>query len=391
MPAFVIGAVGLALIGFVGLLVPSLVPTLEARFGQSDAGVGVALFLIASGYALASFAGGALTERLGRRVVLSSAAVLAAAGLVGQATAGTWPLFVSAAVVVALGSGAIDGGMNALVLDSYGGAASGRMNAAHLGFGAGALVAPLVVGQALARGIDWHALFAAAAVLALMFGTVLALASMPSGRHMHQAAGAGTTRAAIFLSVPFAALAVAIAAYVSAEIGVSTWLVRYFSAAAAPLEVATGALAVYWGGLTLGRFVAALTADRIPTAPFAIASVLGMSVALAGALAVPDTSVSILLFGLTGFASGPVYPLIMSVAGQRFPRRSAIVAGSLAGVAVIGGVVYPPLMGLLSSSVGIRGGMLGAAVLGVACGTAVLIASRASEQAGPRAQSASRG
>lgn len=384
MPAVLIAGLGLGLIGFSSLLVPSLVPTLETRFAQSDAGVGFALFVIAVGYTVGSFAGGALTERVGRRIVLPVAAAVAAAGLAGQYGAGTWPVFVGAAVVVAVGSGAIDGGMNALVLDVYGGTASGRLNAAHLGFGVGALSAPLVVGQALGRAIDWQALFGATAVVALAFVIVLARAPMPSGRHAREAEAASATRTAIFTTLPFVALAIAIATYVSAEIGVSTWLVRYLSSAAAPLGLATAALGVYWGGLTLGRLVAALTAHRIPTVPFAVVAVLGTSVALVGALLASDVTLSVVLFGLVGFASGPVYPLIMSIAGRCFPRRSALVAGSLAGFAVIGGIVYPPLVGLLSASVGIRGGMFGAAVLGVFCAVAVLMAHRARDEAASR-------
>jgi fucose permease len=331
--------------------------------------------VIAGAYAAASFAGGAVTERVGRRMVLTAAAVVIAAGLGGQAAAGTWPVFLIAAVLMALGAGAIDGGMNALMLDAYGGAASGRLNAAHVGFGAGALGAPLVVGQALARGIDWQPLFAATAIPVLAFAVLLARVPMPSGRHVREPRGAATPGAPIFANLAFVALAVAIATYVSAEIGVSTWLVRYLSTA--PAELATAALGVYWGGVTLGRLAAALTASRIPTVPFAVVAVLASSVALVGALVAPDVGLSVVLFGLVGFASGPVYPLIISVAGQRFPGRGALVAGSLAGVAVVGGLVYPPLMGILSESVGIRGGMLGAAALGVVCAGAVLAARRA--------------
>jgi fucose permease len=122
-----------------------------------------------------------------------------------------------------------------------------------------------------------------------------------------------------------------------------------------------------------------LTGDRIPTIPLAIGAVLVMSVALAGALVVPDPTAAIGLFGLVGFASGPVYPLIMSAAGERFPNRSAVVAGSLAGVAVLGGVIYPPLVGLLADRVGIRGGMVGAVALGLVCAGAVFVAARARE------------
>jgi fucose permease len=381
VPAVLTAAVGLALIGFAGLLVPSLVPAIETRFGQTDAGLGLALFITASAYVLGSFAGGFVTEGTGRRPVLVAAAVVAAAGLVGEAAAGAWPAFVAAAALTGLGSGAIDGGMNGLVLDAYVGRASGKLNAAHLGFGAGALAAPFVVGQVVSQGIDWQALFAATALLALGFALVAATTAMPPGRRIRapEAHAPPPRTPPVLTSLPFLALAVAIAAYVSAEVGVSSWLVRFLSAA--PFELATAALGVYWGGLTLGRLFGALTGDRIPPVPFAVVAVLGAAAAIVGAVAAHDVLESVILFGLAGFASGPVFPVIMAIAGERYPGRSALVAGSLAGVALVGAVVYPPLMGLLSETVGIGGGMLGAAALGGLCAAALLVAHRAQDAA----------
>ena len=73
----VIGALGclsFLLIGWTGLLVPSLIRSVEHDFGQSDAGVGIFYFLYALAYAGGSLGGGAVTERLGRRWVLALAA-----------------------------------------------------------------------------------------------------------------------------------------------------------------------------------------------------------------------------------------------------------------------------------------------------------------------------
>ncbi len=82
---------------------------------------------------------------------------------------------------------------------------------------------------------------------------------------------------------------------------------------------------------------------------------------------VPSLPASIILFGVVGFAFGPVYPLIMAVAGDRFPGRAAAVSGFLAGVAVLGAIVYPPVMGFLSVAVGLGVAMVGAAILAFIC------------------------
>ena len=74
-----------------------------------------------------------------------------------------------------------------------------------------------------------------------------------------------------------------------------------------------------------------------------------------------------MLFGLVGFAFGPVYPLIMAVGGDLYPTRSAAVSGFLSGSAVFGAIIYPPLMGFISVEAGLTVAMIGAAILSFAC------------------------
>src|SRR5919198_408728 len=54
------------LLGWASVLVPALLRQVEARFGVDDAAIGVYYFVYSASYASASFAGGLLTERLGR-------------------------------------------------------------------------------------------------------------------------------------------------------------------------------------------------------------------------------------------------------------------------------------------------------------------------------------
>ncbi len=153
----------------------------------------------------------------------------------------------------------------------------------------------------------------------------------------------------------------AIACYVASEIGVSNWLVRFLEEATVGL--ATSALALFWACLALGRLLSAAWSDRFDHARFAATAAFIASIALAAAAVVPSLPASIVLFGAVGFAFGPVYPLIMAVAGDRFPGRAAAVSGVLASAAVLGAILYPPIMGFLSVAVGLGVAMLGAAAL----------------------------
>lgn len=372
--AAALGCAGLLLVGWSGLLVPSLIRSFEHDFGQSDAGIGVYFLVQSVAYVSGSIVGGLLTERFGRRTILSIGVLLIAAGLAGLATVPSWELILVAAIPFGLGSGAIDGGTNGLTLDLYPNSRGRALNLVHLFFSIGALASPLAVGRLIEAGVAWQAIVLGSALAAIPLAILFAAVDLPSGRRAsaEEAGEAGHGR--VVFALPLIALAVAIACYVGSEVGVSNWLVRYL--AAAPIGLATSALALFWACLALGRLASARLGDRYDHARFAAIASLVAAVALVGAVLAPSLPASIVLFGVVGFAFGPVYPLIMAVAGDRFPGRSAAVSGFLSGVAVVGAVAYPPLMGFVSVGIGLGAAMAGAAALVLVCAVVLYLVRR---------------
>jgi fucose permease len=92
-----------------------------------------------------------------------------------------------------------------------------------------------------------------------------------------------------------------------------------------------------------------------------------MGATIAVASLAPSLPLAIAAFFAAGVASGPVFPMIVAIGGERFPDRSAAVGGSLTGMAVVGSTIYPPAMGLLSVTVGLTVAMLGSAALAIVC------------------------
>jgi len=365
---------GFLLLGWSGVLLPSLVRQIEGRFGVDDASLGL-LYLAASlAYATAAFSGGILTERLGRRVVLGVASGMVAVGLVVEGVAPSWGWFLLAAPLVGLGDGAIDGGLNGLVLDAVDGGRGRALNLLHLCFSIGAFVAPLLVGRLVSAGVEWQLVLLATGVAFVGLALALSLVPMPSGRILRSAPGDIARAAAPRSRTPLALLGVAIACYVAAEIGVSNWIVRFLSQA--DLNTATLALSGFWVGLALGRLASARVADRLPHGPLAAGGAVLAGVALVAAVVSPSIEIAIGAIVVAGFAMGPVYPLIIAIGGELYRDRASTTAGTLAAIAVVGGTTYPPLVGVMSASIGIGGGMLGAALLSILSAVAILAAAR---------------
>jgi fucose permease len=254
------------------------------------------------------------------------------------------------------------------------------MNLLHLFFSIGALSAPLVAGALVEGGVPWQAVMIGTGVALVPLAIGLFVVPMPSGRRSASApdellsvetttaSGAGTGLGAR-LALPIILLGLAIGTYVASEVGVSNWLVRFLEPA--PLSTATLALSLFWAGLAVGRLVSSQIADRFDHVRFTTASALLTAAALTGAIVSPWLPVSIALFAVCGFGSGPIFPMIVAIGGERYADRSAAVSGFLTGCGVVGGTIYPPFMGVLSVTVGLTVAMAGNVLLALACAGAL--------------------
>lgn len=372
---------GFVLIGWNAVLIPSLIRSVEHDFRQSDAAFGLLYLASSLVYSTGAWGGGLLTERWGRRVVLRAGTLALAVGLAGEALAPAWPWLLLAIVPVNWGAGVLDGGINALFLDLYRDARGGALNLLHLFFSLGALAAPFVVGQLIAAGLPWRAVPLGAAAIALPLAAFLSVAGMPSGRNDRAAshAAASETTPAEQSLWPFVGLALGLGLYVAGELAVSNWVVKLL--ANVPVATATAILSIFWLGIAVGRLASNWLAERIDYYAFTVACAGLATLALLGAVFSPSLPVAAVLFGLTGVFYGPIYPMIMALGGNIYPRRLAALGGGLAASAVVGSTIYPPLMGVFAASFGLRTGMAGAALLGIPTMLSVLGARLAARRA----------
>ncbi len=366
-----LGYASFILVGWSALLVPSLVPSIERDFAQPDAGVGILYLVSALLFVIGSLGSGYLMERLGRSLVLPAAVFAMALGLGLECVAPGWALFVGGAGILGFGSGSVEAGMNGLFLDRFKENRGRALSRLHLCFSLGALAAPLAVGALVANGVAWRLPFAAACLMVIGGGLRLVTRDLGVPRLAAATASGRRPRARAAVPLPLVLLALAIACYVASENGVSSWLVRFLDAA--PVEVATVALSLFWAALSIGRVLASRFSDRF--APISVATACGLAAgaAIVAAVVVPWVGVSIALFAIAGLACGPIYPMIMASAGALYPARANAVSGILTAAAVAGSVVYPPVMGFISNGVGLGVGMAGAGLLATACAGALVV------------------
>jgi len=369
------------LLGWTSALVPALVFEIEASFGRTDAAIGLLYLAGAVLYGVGGLGLGVVAERYGANRVLAGALTLLAVGLLVQSWVSLWALFVAASAVGKGGGGGADAGVGAMFLRAFPVGRGGALSRLHLFYGVGGLLGPAAVGLAVTLDAGWRPIFVGTAVVSLSMAALAATTpeSADPGRPAVEPETDSATDEAPPTEAerslrPFAWLAVAIACYESAAAGVAGWLVRFLSDES--VRLSTGALSLFWAGICLARLGAPWVARRMSTTTFSVASVVGMSVALAAAVLAPSAPLAAALFGLTGLFAGPIYPMLIAIGGDLYPRRLAALSGGMTAAATVGVIVYPPLMGLAANRYGIGAGLLGAAALGGLAAVAVVAATR---------------
>ncbi|MFW6385149.1 MAG: MFS transporter, partial [Halodesulfurarchaeum sp.] len=86
-------------------LIPAVLPAIKTDFGVGNTGAGLVVTVIWLTYGALQYPAGALTDRLGERLMLTASAVLAAVSLVGFAVIPTYLLFLVAAAAFGTGTG----------------------------------------------------------------------------------------------------------------------------------------------------------------------------------------------------------------------------------------------------------------------------------------------
>ncbi|MGE5519244.1 MAG: MFS transporter, partial [Candidatus Dadabacteria bacterium] len=114
------------------------------------------------------------------------------------------------------------------------------------------------------------------------------------------------------------------------------------------------ALSLFVVGMTVMRL---LIATVFKSTPFIRLMIASLSIVFVGILLIafgqsyPYAVAGLILIGV-GLAAG--FPIIMGLAGERFPERTATVFSFIFTIVLAGNMLFNYLMGVVSSSVGIR-------------------------------------
>ncbi|MFN8380138.1 MAG: MFS transporter [Anaerolineae bacterium] len=330
--------------------------SIQREFNQPLEAVGVLLFASTAGYLTSSFVSGPLAHRLGYARLFIAGAVLFVLGVFGFALAPQWELVALAAIVAGLGSGSIDGGLNAYSAVHF----SARVvNWMHACFGIGITVAPLML-TALLTVASWRAGYALVAVY-LVFVLGLFLWSRRTWgwppEHAPEPGEAHRRGALDALRSPLVWISILIfVLYAGVEVTPGQWTFSLFTEARGINPTAAGFwVSFYWASFTIGRLVFGFVGNRWPVKTVLRGTMVGL---IAGALLYwldPFNGLGgIIGLGVMGFSQAPMFPfLVLNTPLVMGSERASHSIGFQVAGAGLGVAVIPSLAGVLAANVGL--------------------------------------
>ncbi len=349
-------------IAFIGLGVPdSLIgsawPAIHAEMNISVESVSILTFIISGCTVLSSMFSSSILNKLGTAKVTAFSTAMTAAALLGFSAAPSFLIMIPLAVILGLGAGAIDSGLNNYVALHF---KASHMNFLHCFYGVGVSLSPYLMSQALSNA-GWRSGYRYAFYVQTAI-TLLLIVSVPLWKKTSSVEQAEDENSVNLTLLQMAKMPevrqvwIIMLATNAIEYACGVWGSTYLVAEKG-FQTKHGALAltVYYVGMSVGRFLSGLLSDKTSTW-----KLIGIgSAILAPAIALmlfplPGAFTVVGLF-LVGLGNGSIYPNMIHLTPYNFGREvSQSIMGSQIAFAYIGVMLAPPAVSLISKVFGIE-------------------------------------
>ena len=329
-------------------------PTLPAMLAELniDYGVGGNIFFGEYlGFLISTLITGILADRFGLKIVMMLAGVLLLFGVGGYSSLQTPVLLGASLFIIGLGLGAFELGPNSLIVSLHHERKGLFLNLMAVMHGLGSMVAPLFAGWLFGLNHTWRAIYRWDIALILFFILFTVLLRFPKTDDTSQLDFRQIPRVAFKGQLPWFYLAIMF--YVSAEIGIASWLVTFLQdARGASVLASNQALSLFFGMLMAGRLLGGFFVQRVGY----LRSILFASIGAIACIGIGLFTPLAWLLSITGLFLSFIFPTITAAVSDAYTENINTTLGVLFTFAGIGGLLGPWLIGWASDVLGLETG-----------------------------------
>lgn len=332
-------------------------PAISHHFNSSLEFAGLLALLISAGTVISSLFSTRIIHQFGTGPVVAVSVLMTAMALSGFTLAHNVWILALFAVPLGLGAGAVDAALNNFVALNY---KSKHMNYLHSFWGVGATTGPLIMAIYLSSEGGWREGYSMISYIqfALVIVLFMTLPLWKKTKKIDSIIDDNKSAEKLFSNRMAWKMKgvkwqlILFCCYCSLEAGTGLWAASYLTIEKGiSLTDAAFWTAMYFLGITVGRFICGFIADRVNGNILIRTGVVVTFIGVISLLMPAPLLFAKLGVVLIGFGCAPIYPNTIHLTPQRFGKQAsqAIIGLSMA-AAYIGTALLPPLMGIVLTS-----------------------------------------
>ncbi len=349
-------------VAFIGLGVPdSLIgsawPAIHTELGIPVEMVSILTFLISGCTVLSSMFSTRILNKLGTAKVTAFSTAMTALSLLGFSLVPSFLFMIPLAIVLGLGAGAIDSGLNNYVALHC---KASHMNFLHCFYGVGVSLSPYIMAQAFSnvgwRGGYRYAFYVQLGIALLLIFSIPLWKKNSSTQEAEEASGVTISIAEMIKKSEVRQVWIIMLMTNAIEYACGVWGSTYLVEEKG-FEIEHGALAltIYYVGMSIGRFVSGLLANKIKTWKRVFIGCVILAPAIIIMILPLGNIFAVLGLFLIGLGNGSIYPNMIHLTPHNFGKElSQSIMGSQIAFAYIGVMLAPPMVSLISGLFGIK-------------------------------------
>lgn len=343
---------------FLGLclsMLQRIMSEIGSTYALSNTSIGTIITMVFVGYLISPILTGEITDRIGRKKVLLFAFSVLVCGF-------TLVLLVDS--VVAIGAGFFIVGMSFAVLelslsslltDIRPRHAGKILNLSRVFFAIGTVSGPFLAMLVLQLTGNWVYIMLIALIFAVVLFAVFLKLSFPTPIYPNVTVpknGEPSLTLKLLKNKVVIILCISLIMYLAIEAGITFYVSRYIDSITTTAIYSTLTLSVFWLFMAIGRALSTRY-KKDPTILIifnAILAICGLAICLFSS----GLTISIVSFGIIGLGCSSMFPTLLAIGKNNFPKYTNTVFGILLSAAGIGGIVQPLIMGAIADTNGLK-------------------------------------
>lgn len=354
--------------GMLGVAWPSISSSFDVPIGN----LGILMFGFTIGYVTTTALLGTIIARLGYAKVMTTASASLTVGALGMFVAPSWIFVILSMTAIGIGSGLLDGGLNAYGAGNF---RPRDLNWLHAFYGIGATIGPAIMTPMILTDIGWHGGYGFVTVVStVVLGAFIwtrsswntgeppdeprrggnasenASQDAPKGEAPKREGSKGesglfTSPRATLISVGSVLL---FFLYTGIEVVAGQWAFSLFTIerGVSPGRAGTW-VGIYWASMTVGRIIFGWVSERVPVATILRSVLLTSGAGIVALFFQTPAWIAPIGLSLLGFSLAPMFPLLIGETPKRIGKRVAdhligfqIAAANIGAVALVGAVGF---------------------------------------------------